>query len=326
MEIDKNLGGGVFVYIAAAISALGIAVLLSATTAEACTTWASIGKRNEKGGLLIAKNRDSVAREERLILTAPRGGYKYVGIMYNDKGSKDYPQMSAGMNEKGVVVVNSAAASVPPGGNNNDTGQTWPMVQILRGYDSVDAVIKDQKKLFATSFANNLLIGDRNKILLVEIGENGKYALEEKSEGILFHTNNYVSKKLLYQNTIDNPDSMVRYKRIRYLLESHEGPYSFNFFWKCSNDRHDGLEDSIFRAWTIATWIVSIPEKELPFLYVRFTSPVVNYTTFRITPDEAFWKQRGVIKSKWLSELPPPPSVPRIEDPGKKRAGVEKSK
>jgi len=59
--------------------------------------------------------------------------------MYKDDGSKEYLQMSARMNEKGVVVMNNAAASVPPGENNNVTGQTWPMLQILRGYDSVDA-------------------------------------------------------------------------------------------------------------------------------------------------------------------------------------------
>jgi len=303
------------------IAVLAIAVTLASTGAGACTNWASIGKRNEKGGLLIAKNRDSVAREEKLILTSPHGGYKYVGIMYNDEGSKNYPQMSAGLNEKGVVVINNAAATVPSGGNNNDTGQTWPMVQILRGYDSVDAVIKDQKELFMTGLVNNLIVGDRNKILLVEIGEDGKYAMEERTDGILYHTNNYVSKELLYQNTIDCPDSIVRYKRIEYLLNSHPGPYTFDFFWKCSNDRHDGLEGSIFRAWTVATWIVSIPEKGLPFLYVRFTSPVAKYATFRTTIDKKFWEQEGEIKSKWLSEMPPPPSVPKIKGQGKTEAG-----
>lgn len=284
------------------------------SNSEGCTTFASVGSRNVGGGLLIAKNRDSMAEDEKLILTVPESGNKYVGIMYNVNGSTDFPQMSAGMNEKNLVVVNNAAASAKVGPKNNDNGQTWPIVEILKKYNSVDDVLVDKEKLFGTGLVNFLLLGDKNKILLVEIGENGKFTTEVKEEGVLFHTNHYISPELVNENAFYPPDSYFRLRRVRELLWDHYD-YDFEYFWNISNDQHDGLENSIFRAWTVATMIVEIPANGSdPFLFVRFTSPKVLYTTFRININADFWKQEGVIKSRWLETYPDPINIPIPND------------
>lgn len=265
--------------------------------ALACTTWASIGNVSANHGLLLAKNRDgSPSSYELLRIEHPKHGYKYLILAYNVHKAKSLPYISAGVNEQGVVVVNNAADTQKM--QQRDQGETRTMRRILMHYSSVKQVIADQKKLFTTSLINDLLIGDKHDLILVEMGRGGQYKLWHKKNGVLFHTNTYESKKLAPQNHRDLVDSDVRYQRIKTLLARAHTPYTFEYFLTISNDQmNPTINNNIFRPWTMATWVIGIPKHGMPKLYVRFTNPSEAYNVFRLNLDKHFWQQLGSVKS-----------------------------
>ena len=62
-------------------------LMISTAGVMACTTWASVGAINKKGGVLLVKNRDgSHHSREKLALVKPLHGYKYLGLVYQYDG------------------------------------------------------------------------------------------------------------------------------------------------------------------------------------------------------------------------------------------------
>ena len=275
------------------ITVLACFFCLISTTSTACTTWASVGSVNQLGGLLLVKNRDAPHKgHEKLILFHPKNHIPYLALAYNSNGSNQYPYYSAGVNQKGLAVVNNAA-DVYPVQYDREQGETSSMKAILKNYTSVAEVLQHAKQLFSTSKVNFLIIGDPKQIVTVEIGPKKQYCIYGKTNnGFVYHTNQYQCKNLETFNHKKFPDSITRYHTIQKLLTTHTGKYTFNDYYTFSNRQNYGLNSSIFRKWTAATWVLQYPSKGNPLLYVRFTSPAQQYHVYRIQLTPAFWKHR----------------------------------
>jgi len=285
------------------ILTLFLLFLSTVTTALACTTWASIGKISKNQGLLIVKNRDGAPSSlQKLRYFKPAKGYPYLCLMYRlNHKHKEFPFLSAGINQAGVVVVNNAASTTKT--IHRDQNETITLMKILRHYGSVAAVLKAQNTLFSTGLVNDILIGDKHQIALVEMGHNGNYFIWKKKNGYLYHTNTYVSQWLKPENKMHFPDSMIRYKRIGHLLRTCKKPFSFQEFWNMSNDRNNPINNNnLFRPLTMATWIVAIPKRGAPTLYLRFTDPSQRYNVYQLKLDKQFWKH-PVLKGEYDSLL-----------------------
>ena len=76
-----------------------------AAITHACTTFASVGTDNNKGGLIMAKNRDSLAAFEQLTVKREPGENAYLGLFYNTHDQAPYPYIAAGINQHGLAVV-----------------------------------------------------------------------------------------------------------------------------------------------------------------------------------------------------------------------------
>lgn len=262
----------------------------------ACTTWASVGAVNQIDGLLIAKNRDAPHHDvEKLMFFSKPKQIKYFALVYRDvhQAKKyEYPYISAGVNEKGLVVINNAASTVPKV-KNREKHESITMKKILAHYASVAAVLKDKNKLFTTSLVNDLIVGDAHQIAVIEIGLHGKFNIKTTRNGYLYHTNQYEGKNLLSQNKKPYHDSIVRYQTIAHLLKNHHKKFTFQYFYSIANRQKHGLNDSIFRKWTVATWIAQLPVNGGGKLYVRFTNPNQKYHIYRIDLNKQFWQKGG---------------------------------
>ena len=149
-----------------------VAALAVSQSASACTTFASIGTANFDGGLIIAKNRDSMATYENLAVRSTPGKNSYLGLFYNTSSTTPYPYIAAGINEHGLSVVQNEAASVYNPNTFNDADQSVAIYAILANYSSVAEVLADQQTLFGNGLANFLIIGDKSEAILVEVGRS----------------------------------------------------------------------------------------------------------------------------------------------------------
>ena len=70
---------------------------------NACTTFASVGEANAAGGLLIAKNRDSLAAYQMIEVRQPATGNTYIGLFYNSVDHSPFPYIAAGVNQYGLI-------------------------------------------------------------------------------------------------------------------------------------------------------------------------------------------------------------------------------
>lgn len=265
---------------------------------QACTQWASLGSANQSDALLFVKNRDAPLHSwQQLQLISPPQGYRYLALRYKNQPSDPvFQYISAGINQAGLTI----------GDNDIGTSQTFGnapgsdiMQAILQHYASVDAVLKDQQALFSHSAAQNLLIADRNQVISVEITPEGRYAiLGPVKQGILFHTNHYLTYDFMIDNDPVSPSTCMRYNRIAELLQSSQTPYTVQQCKAFATDQHehnpDGsidTNDSILRKVTLATWIVAIPKEGAPVLYLQQRNPEQAKRNIRWVLDQAFWQQ-----------------------------------
>lgn len=277
-----------------------------------CTSWASIGDKNAGGGLIIAKNRDSEAAYEELKIVHPKQGNTYLGLFYSDTNKKPYPYIAAGVNDKNLYIVQNEATSQPFTSGYSDSNQSKLIFSILQGYSSVEEVLINQDKIFKNSAPNFLIIGDNAQAILVEIGtKKNQFEIRTaaQNDGILYHTNHYVLPSLVNENTLFYLGSQRRFSRIKHLMTHERKPYNFQIARNWSNDQKDGYLLSIFREFTVASWIALLPKNGTPFLWVRFTSPKVAYQTYRLDLTKEFWKHNGVINPITLKELKIPSPV-----------------
>lgn len=255
--------------------------LLAAPTARACTLWAAAGDAVQGGGAIIVKNRDWTPGEnQRIEIFRPAGGYAYVALMATREAQKstgvqvEIDRPVAGVNEKGLTVVSAAASSLPRRDRQASTANRKLMSQILTLCASVDEVMAlDPSRFRGPLF---LMLADRKKIALVEIGLEGMVAWRTQTNGVLYHTNHYLEPALQRFNRKLGESSHARYARIAHLLQTSPKPYTFDSLLAFTRDRADGPDDSIMRTGstptstrTVAVFAVSLPAYGEAEVYVR---------------------------------------------------------
>jgi hypothetical protein len=262
--------------------------------ALACTIWAATGDQVKGKGSLIAKNRDNLSR----LYTAPKTvfpekGYSFYGLF--DTEADGY--VTAGINEQGLVVVNTAANSVP---RNKRLVATEDLTRrLLTSFGSVDAVLLE-KDLFQKSYPAIYIIGDTSKIASIEVAPGGKVSVTVREKGTLVFTNHYTNPELAVANEQSSTSSLMRLKRIQFLVARQTSSFTLDDFVTFSNDRNGGSEGALWRTAgtpdtirTLASWIVYIPPEGSPLLYVRLSNPNEPEQTHTVVLDSAFWKQKN---------------------------------
>lgn len=257
---------------------------------KSCTLWGSAGSTGKDGITLVTKNRDwKPDNRNELWLIKPEKGFKFIAL-YAIGGESE--GIKGGINEKGLVVLTASASTVP---KEEKYGEKISIAELLKTCDTVDAVL-DKKDKFGTPFF--YIIGDKTKIALVEIGQEGTTSIRETENGILYHTNHYLDENLIKFNKKENESSYVRYNRIKELLENHKDLFTLEDFIEFSSDIHDGPDNSIWRTGstpektrTLGTLIVAIPKDAPPVLYIRFANPCEEEYIEKLVLDEDFWNR-----------------------------------
>ncbi|MBM5572689.1 MULTISPECIES: carcinine hydrolase/isopenicillin-N N-acyltransferase family protein [Deefgea] len=280
---------------------LAVTLALLSVPASACTLWGAAGDVVAGSGTLLAKNRDwRPDHSQSVRLVTPKQGFRYIGL-FADNGAE--PGIKAGVNEQALAVVSAAASTLPKKIRNAQTDARGVMSKILRQYRSVEQVITDADALFKPARANFLLLADRQQILQVEIGLNGQYSLSVKRNGVLTHTNHYLSPELAYCNQLRGPSSHVRLSRIQSLLAMGEQPWHMTDFAQISRDQHDGADNSLWRhgkEHTLASWQIVLPAEGAPQLTVVLANPNQSEQQETWQLDSQFWRQKAALLSPSL--------------------------
>jgi hypothetical protein len=282
--------------------------------ATACTLWGAAGAAAD-GGTLISKNRDwKPDHTQYLKMVRPKKGLAYFGLFAE---GNDEPGLKAGVNEKGLTII-SASSNIPRRTREQQMGEHGLMRRILEKYDSVDSLVGDAQQVFSHAYAAFLLVSDRSKVLSVEIGLDGKFALKVTESGPVTHTNHYLDPQLaaLY-NRKTEPSSETRLTRVNTLLTESSKPHSLDQFSAISRDHHDGADNSLWRngrAYTMASWIVASPAVGAPRLRVVIANPGEAERLQEFVLDRGFWEsnQRAsfILPSAIVPNVATPKSLP----------------
>ncbi len=270
-----------------------IIFVISFSSTQACTIWAATGERVKDKGSIIAKNRDNVSYlYTALKSVTPEKGFAFLGIFDIRAGG----YVTAGVNEKGLVVVNASANSVPREKRHVATEDLTE--RLLTSFDSVQAVLSE-KDLFHKSHPAIYIIGDASKIASIEVAPRGKTAVViREGNGTLALTNHYTHRKLLRANERLSVNSLRRLKRINSLMKNHPLPFTVDDFIAFGNDRNGGQEGALWRdphlpdkIRTLASLVVYVPVKGFPELSVTLVNPDEPESVQRMTLDSTFWEQ-----------------------------------
>lgn len=266
---------------------------LAAGRLDACTLWGAV-VTNAPGGTLLSKNRDwKPDQTQELKLQHPENGYAYFGL-YAVGGTE--PGIKAGVNEKGLTVVTASASCIPADKKGSQPGRRGVISRILSGCASCDDVLAKKEAFFSQARTMFVMISDREKLLVVEIGLEGKYALKTVDRGFAAHTNHFLEPELTAFNFAASAGSAVRLKRITQLLETPGQTCTVEAFAALSRDRHDGPDNSLWRTGngkntrTLASWIVETPAAGAPKLRVVLADPGRPEETHTFVLDQAFWR------------------------------------
>lgn len=274
-----------------------LALLMSGSTV-ACTLWGAAGDAVAGGGTLLAKNRDwRPDHTQSIRLLAPKNGFRYVGL-FADGGAE--PGIKAGVNEAGLAVVSAAASSIPRRIRQSQNEAHGVMSQILRQYSSVAQVVEHADSLFKSARASFVMLADRTQLLQVEIGLDGQYSLKTQRNGVLSHTNHYLSPELASCNQLPGESSHVRLARVQQLLAGANTPWQLGDFAAISRDQHDGADNSLWRQgkeYTLASWQIAFPAQGTPQLHWVLANPQQAERSADWSLDGAFWQQSaGVLQ------------------------------
>ena len=257
---------------------------------KSCTLWGSAGSTGKDGITLVTKNRDwKPDNRNELWIIKPEKGFKFIAL-YAIGGESE--GIKGGINEKGLVVLTASASTIP---KEERAGEKISIAELLTTCDTVDSVLEKKEKFGKPFF---YIIGDKTKIAVIEIGQEGRYAVRETENGILYHTNHYLDESLAEFNKKENESSHVRYNRIKELLENHKDLFTMEDFIEFSSDIHDGPDNSIWRTGsspekprTLGSLIVAIPEEGPPVLYIKFANPGEEEYIEKLVLDEDFWNR-----------------------------------
>ncbi len=273
------------------INLFALMLALISSQAVACTLWAVAGPE-ANGGTLVSKNRDwKPDHTQKLKLVRSKRGFDYFGLYAE---GNDEPGLKAGVNEKGLTIV-SASVNLPKKALEDQPGKRGVMSRIMESYASVDALSEDADQVFSSARASYFVVADSRKVLVAEVGLEGKYSVRVLENGVATHTNHYLDPELatLYNNKVGS-SSATRLTRINELLANGSRPFSSAQFAEISRDRNDGPDNSLWRSGksrTMASWIMESPASGVPRLRVVIANPDEAESVQEFVLDEAFWKR-----------------------------------
>lgn len=274
------------------IFAFVAATALISANLNACTLWGAAGK-DASGGTIISKNRDW-APDHTQELKMRRGGkgYAYFGLY---AAGNDEPGIKAGVNEKGLSVITASASSIPKSQRDNQPGKQGVISRLLSGYATCDEVLSKKDEIFPNTRTMFIMISDRKKILMVEVGLKGKYAVKTISTSPVGHTNHFLEKSLAEFNIKIGTSSPKRLERITQLLKMLQKPFTTESFATISRDKNDGPDNSLWRtgksSCTLASWIVETPASGAAKLRVVIANPGEKEQTLSFVLDQKFWRE-----------------------------------
>ena len=265
-------------------------LLLVSFPVQACTLWAVNGTAVTGGGSVIVKNRDWLPNQHQYVkLYSPASGYRYFGLVVDG----EYPGMKEGINEKGLVVVSATAGSIPAEQRRAMPHTHGILVKLLKECSSVHEAVQKTELFLGPEF---IMIADKNETAVIEIGPDGKYSINTKKNGAIYHTNHYVDAAMVKYNQVSHESSLTRYHRIGQLIDTAAKPSSdFATCLSFSHDQNDGPDNSIFRTGstpkktrTMSVWAVNIPQAGSPEIYVRILNPDEKEQIISCTADDVF--------------------------------------
>lgn len=266
---------------------------MAINSVNACTLWGVVSS-NASGGTIISKNRDWKPDHTQVLrMKRPVKGYAYFGL-YAEGGTES--GIKGGVNEKGLSVVTAAASCIPKERRDHQPGKKGVIRKLLSGYANCDEVLAKKDEIFPATRAMFVMISDRTKILLVEIGLDGKYVVKTVTDGSVFHTNHYLEKDLASFNIKISASSTSRLDRVSYLLRNLSAPHTIESFSKISRDQHAGPDNSLWRTGkngvTLSSWILETPVRDTPTLKVVIANPGKPKETHQFILDQKFWSEK----------------------------------
>lgn len=270
---------------------VGIACALGicAVRVDACTLWGAT-VTNGAGGTIVCKNRDWAPDHTQVLKAVrPAQGYAYYGL-FAAGGAE--PGIKAGVNEKGLVVVTASASCLPKDRRDHQPGKHGVLTRLLTECADCSEVLAKKDALFPRARASFVLMSDRVKLVTVEVGLDGKYAVKSVEAGHAAHTNHYLEPELAALNELPAGGSRIRLDRALALLNA--SPVTVDAFAAISRDRHDGPNNSLWRTGkkvrTLASWIVAVPAEGAPAVRVVLAAPNAPEETRTVVLDAAFWR------------------------------------
>ena len=262
-------------------------------TLNACTLWGVVCD-NAAGGTILSKNRDWKPDHTQVLKMNRSGkGYAYFGL-YAVGGTE--PGIKEGVNEKGLTVVTASASSIPQSKRDNQPGKHSVISKLLSGYSSCDEVLAKKDEIFSVTRAMFIMISDSTKILVVEVGLEGQYAIKTIETGSAVHTNHFLEEKLSVFNTKIGSSSATRLERITELLKTASPSHTIESFSKISRDQHAGPDNSLWRTGqngaTLSSWIIETPSHDRPKLKVVMANPGKPEETHTFVLDQKFWSEK----------------------------------
>jgi hypothetical protein len=245
------------------------------------------------GGVVIGKNYDGQPAHCELRMVIPKQGITYLGLfsLHSRKGQGPF----AGINQKGLAVVSAAPQTL------SDT-RTSPSAEritekLLTDFETVDALLS-APNTFKKGFPIFYIVADRLKIALIEIPPHGDAAVKATDNGIIIHTNHYITERLLSFNKRTRKDSELRLERINRTLSASSGPLTIDDFIKVSKDKGDGPDDAVFlpgghsgAGQTLASWILWLPKSGPPELYAAIFGAQETEKEYDFSLDQPFWTE-----------------------------------
>ncbi len=259
-------------------------------SAHACTLWSAAGKSVSGGGTIISKNRDRVpGAPQRIQVVRPKGGYAFVALIAGDEG-EDQGFIAAGTNQHGLTVVSATASSIPSAKRKKMPQKSRLLSRLLASSKTVDEALSHKDWFYGPKF---LLLSDRHETAVLEIGPDKKISISRSTDGVLYHTNYYVSDSLTSANLKIGESSSTRYKRIAALLKDAQYPLTVKQFQTFSLDHVAGPENSIMRTGgkpgqekTIASYIVRTPESGSPIIYAVVRNQKEKEKSYELNVDD----------------------------------------
>jgi len=277
-----------YIFIIAIVLIIVFINISSSYLAYACTIWAVSGSRVEGGGLLIAKNRDWVPNNHTSIRFVKQiNRYSYIGLF--SKGGK-VPGLKAGVNEKGLVVIGATASCILNRSRYKYKKNLYS--SLLKTTATVDEALRKKSWFYGPRF---LIIADKQKIALIEIGTNRISNARVYHNSYAFHTNHYLESHLQKFNFHVSPSSRVRLDRIEKLLKTQSTIFTTQDFIRISEDRNAGADNSIWREGsnprktrTLAAFIVSITPDGKINIYIKTANPGEQPKVHNINANDVF--------------------------------------